>query len=131
MVLEKCSNILSDGGENSIEEKRDELSKLIDDYASEGNFFVGDEFTIVNHFKGLRTIALAYKDFSEEPGDEASDIIQDLTFIGIAGIKDPVRKEVPDAVEKCKKAGIIVRMITGDSIPLSFYCEFSLIEKTF
>lgn len=40
MVLEKCSNILSDGGENSIEEKRDELSKLIDDYASEGNFLL-------------------------------------------------------------------------------------------
>jgi P-type Ca2+ transporter type 2C len=39
----------------------------------------------------------------------------DLVFIGIVGIQDPVRPEVPDAVKACQRAGIRVRMVTGDS----------------
>eukprot|EP00762_Andalucia_godoyi_P004657 ANDGO_03669.mRNA.1 Calcium-transporting ATPase PAT1 len=41
---------------------------------------------------------------------------KELTFIGIVGIKDPVRPEVPDAVFKCRQAGLVVRMVTGDNI---------------
>lgn len=37
-----------------------------------------------------------------------------MTAIAIVGIKDPVRVEVPDAVTKCQKAGITVRMVTGE-----------------
>ena len=33
-----------------------------------------------------------------------------------AGLQDPVRKEVPDAVSVCKRAGIFVRMVTGDNV---------------
>lgn len=36
-----------------------------------------------------------------------------LTCLGIVGIKDPVRAEVPLAVRTCKRAGIVVRMVTG------------------
>lgn len=39
-----------------------------------------------------------------------------LTLISIAGIKDPLRKEIPDAIKKCKAAGITVRMVTGDNV---------------
>lgn len=38
-----------------------------------------------------------------------------LVAYAIVGIKDPVRKEVPDAVATCQKAGIVVRMVTGES----------------
>jgi P-type E1-E2 ATPase len=38
-----------------------------------------------------------------------------MIFLGLLGIKDILRKEVPDAVEACKKAGIRVRMVTGDN----------------
>lgn len=38
------------------------------------------------------------------------------TLIGIVGIKDVIRKEVPDAVALCQKAGITVRMVTGDNL---------------
>jgi len=38
-----------------------------------------------------------------------------LIILGIAGIKDPLKETVPDAVLACKKAGIIVRMVTGDN----------------
>jgi P-type E1-E2 ATPase len=37
------------------------------------------------------------------------------TLISIVGIKDIIRKEVPDAIATCHKAGIIVRMVTGDN----------------
>ncbi|KAF1785214.1 P-type ATPase, cytoplasmic domain N [Phytophthora cactorum] len=40
----------------------------------------------------------------------------DLTCIAIVGIEDPVRKEVPDSIKLCHRAGIIVRMVTGDNI---------------
>jgi len=38
-----------------------------------------------------------------------------LTLIAVVGIKDIVREEVLDAVGKCNKAGVRVRMVTGDS----------------
>ncbi|VDK22292.1 unnamed protein product [Taenia asiatica] len=47
--------------------------------------------------------------------DEAS-LIRDLTCLGIVGIEDPVRPEVPAAIRKCQRAGITVRMVTGDNI---------------
>lgn len=39
-----------------------------------------------------------------------------MTAIAIIGIQDPVRPEVPAAIERCQKAGITVRMVTGDNI---------------
>jgi len=39
-----------------------------------------------------------------------------LTLVSVLGIYDIIRGEVPDAIAVCKKAGVIVRMITGDNI---------------
>eukprot|EP00916_Digyalum_oweni_P001883 GHVL01003643.1.p1 GENE.GHVL01003643.1~~GHVL01003643.1.p1 ORF type:complete len:878 (-),score=127.53 GHVL01003643.1:1661-4294(-) len=73
----------------------------------------------------LRTITIAYKDIkvSEEPNylelNPSTDCFfmeSDLVFLGIAGIRDPVRDEVPAAVARCQSAGITVRMVTGDNI---------------
>lgn len=41
---------------------------------------------------------------------------QDLTLIAIAGIKDPIRPEIPKCINMCGSAGIVVRMVTGDNI---------------
>ena len=41
---------------------------------------------------------------------------QNLIVLAVAGIKDPLKETVPDAVLNCKKAGITVRMVTGDNI---------------
>jgi Ca2+-transporting ATPase len=65
--------------------------------------------------KGLRTICLAYRNYSVLPREDA-DIESELTFLGIVGIKDPVRPEVPDAVRQCRMAGLVVRMVTGDNV---------------
>lgn len=44
-----------------------------------------------------------------------NEVIKDLTCLGIFGIEDPIRPEVPEAIQKCIKAGITVRMLTGDN----------------
>ena len=75
----------------------------------------------------LRTIGLAYRDFPplEAKGDISStssvwdneeDLVNDLTLLGIVGIQDPVRPEVPGCIRQCQEAGITVRMVTGDNV---------------
>ena len=63
----------------------------------------------------LRTICLAYQDYykEEEWGEQHE---QGLVCIGIVGIQDPLRLEVPAAVKACQRAGVTVRMVTGDNL---------------
>lgn len=78
---------------------------------------------------GLRTISIAYKDFIRGPAkdnqvhingqpdwDDEESIVSGLTCLCIVGIEDPVRPEVPRAIRKCQRAGITVRMVTGDNV---------------
>ena len=44
------------------------------------------------------------------------DIVQDLMLIGIVGIEDPLREGVRKAVEGCQKAGVAVKICTGDNV---------------
>ena len=37
-------------------------------------------------------------------------------MLGLAGIKDPLKESIPESVNQCKRAGITVRMVTGDNI---------------
>lgn len=77
--------------------------------------------------QALRTIGFAYKDLKETDGgpnhenkSQGSKIyeIEEANYILIclAGIKDIIREEVPDAVQACNTAGVRVRMVTGDNI---------------
>uniref|UniRef100_A0A671TST7 Calcium-transporting ATPase n=1 Tax=Sparus aurata TaxID=8175 RepID=A0A671TST7_SPAAU len=69
--------------------------------------------------EGLRTICIAYRDLPSNPEpdwDNEAEIVTELTCITVVGIEDPVRPEVPDAIRKCQRAGITVRMVTGDNI---------------
>lgn len=70
----------------------------------------------------LRTICVAYKeiegneDVTTQDKQHVFEIEkQDFTLIALFGIRDILRESVPSAVEKCKKAGIKVRMVTGDN----------------
>jgi P-type Ca2+ transporter type 2B len=66
--------------------------------------------------QSLRTILMAYRDVETNPCEWSDEkLAEDLTLIGITGIKDPLRPEIIDAVKKCKRAGIMVRMVTGDN----------------
>ncbi|GJP61662.1 hypothetical protein CLOP_g18812 [Closterium sp. NIES-67] len=75
--------------------------------------------------EALRTLAFAFRDFDKRTGvgdmpkrDDGSVGVpeDDLVCVGFVGIKDPCRVEVPDSVQQCQKAGIVVRMVTGDSV---------------
>uniref|UniRef100_A0A670YE57 Calcium-transporting ATPase n=1 Tax=Pseudonaja textilis TaxID=8673 RepID=A0A670YE57_PSETE len=106
IVLKKCTNILNSNGELRVFRPRDRdemVKKVIEPMACDG----------------LRTICIAYRDFpaGKEPDwDNENDIVIDLTCIAVVGIEDPVRPEVPEAIHKCQRAGITVRMVTGDNI---------------
>jgi Ca2+ transporting ATPase len=71
----------------------------------------------------LRTLCLAYKKIGAKDDIEAKDEKgvfniekNKLIVVAILGVRDIPRKEVPDAIKKCHKAGITVRMVTGDNI---------------
>ncbi|XP_075052145.1 plasma membrane calcium-transporting ATPase 4 isoform X1 [Mixophyes fleayi] len=106
ILLRKCTKILDQGGEVCPFKARDRdemVKKVIEPMACDG----------------LRTICLAYRDFpagTEPDWDNEGDILSDLTCITVVGIEDPVRPEVPEAIQKCQRAGITVRMVTGDNI---------------
>ncbi len=117
IILSKCSYILTDGGrvEKFSGAAQDRMVKdVIEPMARDG----------------LRTISIAYKDFvpgavsepnqvradAEPDWDNEAKIISNMTSVCIVGIEDPVRPEVPDAIKKCQRAGITVRMVTGDNI---------------
>ncbi len=65
--------------------------------------------------KALRVLAAAFKKHDAEPSSyEPADLENNLTFIGLVGMIDPVRPEVKLAIEQCKSASIRPIMITGD-----------------
>lgn len=107
IILKKCFKILSANGEAKVFRPRDRddiVKTVIEPMASEG----------------LRTICLAFRDFPagepEPEWDNENDVVTGLTCIAVVGIEDPVRPEVPEAIKKCQRAGITVRMVTGDNI---------------
>lgn len=65
--------------------------------------------------RGMRVLGLAYRILPEkiEP-DESPPAPEQLTFLGLIGMKDPPREGVQQAIDGCKKAGMRVLMITGD-----------------
>ena len=65
--------------------------------------------------KALRVLAAAKRDWSAKPADNTPEYLeQELVFLGLTGMIDPVRPEVKAAIEECRSAGIRPVMITGD-----------------
>lgn len=67
--------------------------------------------------KAMRTLAIAYAllDDDQLPINDNQLTIDNLVFIGITAIADPVRAEVPDAIRNSISAGISVKIVTGDT----------------
>lgn len=96
-LLKKCTSYLSDGKIHNI----DEYKNTVEDKNKE----------MANN--GLRVLSFAFKELDYEP-DNVEILEENLTFVGLLGMIDPPRKEVMDAIKKCKNAGIKTVMITGD-----------------
>ncbi|ETW83423.1 P-type ATPase [Heterobasidion irregulare TC 32-1] len=119
ILTDRCSRhvvVEQDGSGEAIETapigelERDNISRTITFYASQT----------------LRTIGICYRDFEQWPpagaryvaNDEVEydDLAQDMNLIGIVGIEDPLREGVREAVANCIKAGVGVKMCTGDNV---------------
>lgn len=99
VILDKCSHIMVDGKKLELtDEKKQEILEKNNEYADEA----------------LRVLALAYREDVSKPFN-ADNIEEDLTFLGLAGMIDPAREEVEDAIATCENAGIDVKMVTGDN----------------
>ena len=80
-------------------DKKDLLLKQIDEMAA----------------KGFRVMGFATRQWDTIPEQPTADTHETgLQFLGLAGIIDPPREEVPDAIAQCRTAGLIPVMITGD-----------------
>jgi Ca2+-transporting ATPase len=88
VLLERCTETNSDA-----------LLKTVDEMASDG----------------LRVLGFGYRYWNEVPLDpDANEVESELQFLGLAGMIDPPREEVVQAVKQCRTAGIVPVMITGD-----------------
>lgn len=64
--------------------------------------------------RAMRTLAVAY---AETTAERCEDALRDpqMLFVAVAAIADPVREDVPAAVARCMKAGIDIKIVTGDT----------------
>lgn len=116
IVLAQCSQMLQDPAvDDSVAPlspaNADTITRLIESYA----------------VRSLRTIGICYRDFESWPpkvarrGEggknevEFEDVFQNMNFIGMVGIQDPLRDGVYHSVKLCQMAGVVVRMVTGDN----------------
>ncbi len=98
VILSKSTHVLEDGVVKELSsEKKREIMARAEEMAS----------------KGLRVLAYAYR-VVDEREVEREDVENKLVFIGLTGLIDPPRPEVPGAIKKAIGAGINVVMVTGD-----------------
>ncbi|GJM84554.1 hypothetical protein PR202_ga00237 [Eleusine coracana subsp. coracana] len=107
MILANCSTFVGASSDGAVKElgaeQRRSLEKVISDMAA----------------GSLRCIAFAYKPQQQvQHGQQSTTKIEDedLTLLGFVGLKDPCRPEVKASILACTKAGVAVKMVTGDNV---------------
>ncbi|MCC3867120.1 calcium-translocating P-type ATPase, PMCA-type [Terrisporobacter mayombei] len=100
VILKRCNKIL-------INNKIEDLSEEIRNKIIKENKDMAD--------KALRVLCSAIRYYEEVPKEITSEALENnLIFVGLTGMIDPVREEVVDAIRECNSAGIRPIMITGD-----------------
>lgn len=101
IVLSKCKEVILEDGTSPVSVFRPEVEGQLLAYQN----------------MAMRTLGFAYKvlDEKEEFDCAAEAEFNDLYFLGIVAISDPIRPDVPAAIAKCQSAGINVKIVTGDT----------------
>lgn len=103
IVLANSNRVASAGGTESVESRRGSIEAKLLEYQS----------------MAMRTLGFAYQilDDNDNAAPYADGRLSgtDLTFIGFVAISDPVRADVPEAVQRCLEAGVDVKIVTGDT----------------
>ena len=103
IVLANSKRVESSNGFATVEESREGIEKKLLEYQN----------------MAMRTLGFAYQLLGENddtaPYENGRLKGTDLTFVGFVAISDPVRSDVPEAVQQCLKAGIDVKIVTGDT----------------
>ncbi len=101
IVLSKCKNVLLDGKQVDTVEYRSTIETQLLNYQN----------------MAMRTLGFAFKIVDEANTEDCVELISknDLSFLGVVAISDPIRPDVPAAVAKCQSAGIGVKIVTGDT----------------
>ncbi len=101
-IIEKSTKIFEDGNIRPITyEDREKILKIMQEMAGDA----------------LRVLAFAFKEFSKDFPVENYNLTNaenELIYVGLVGMIDPPREEVPEAIQVCKTAGIRTVMVTGD-----------------
>ncbi|KAJ5211144.1 ATPase P-type K/Mg/Cd/Cu/Zn/Na/Ca/Na/H-transporter [Penicillium cf. griseofulvum] len=125
MLVKGAAEILASKSTRIVQDPADSLSEapVTDEHRTALDNVMTNYAT-----RSLRCIALVYRDFDQWPPRGAptaetdrnqavfEPIFKDMVMLGIVGIQDPVREGVADAVYTCQRAGVFVRMVTGDNI---------------
>ncbi|MEL7240599.1 MAG: HAD-IC family P-type ATPase, partial [Planctomycetota bacterium] len=101
VIVERCTRKMLDGRVVSLDAAaRTQVGASVTDAAKQGH----------------RVLALAYRDLDASADDMSADELErELTLLGTVAIADPVRPEVSEAIEQCRRAGVQVKMVTGDN----------------
>lgn len=101
IVLGKCKDVILDGRRVDIVEYRSTIETQLLNYQNMAMRTLGFAFRIVEDGEPEDCVALV---------DE-----NNLHFLGVVAISDPIRPDVPEAVAKCQSAGIDIKIVTGDT----------------
>ena len=100
IIMGRCSQILTKDGLHPVDGHRASIERALLDFQS----------------RGMRTLAFAYHDaVAARDGMELEALAHHMTWLGFVAIADPVRPDVADAIAACRKAGILVKVVTGDN----------------
>ncbi|KAJ5917433.1 ATPase P-type K/Mg/Cd/Cu/Zn/Na/Ca/Na/H-transporter [Penicillium verhagenii] len=125
MLVKGAAEILMSKSTRIIRDPTAELSEVP---ITEDNRNTLDTIMSSYTSRSLRCIALVYRDFEQWPPRGAAtqendrnmavfeSVFKDMSIFGLFGIQDPVRQGVAEAVHTCQRAGVFVRMVTGDNI---------------
>lgn len=99
IVLDQCATVLTDDGLKPLADLRAEI----------------EEQLLAYQRRGMRTLAFAYKPIMSEDDLNIENLVKDMIWLGYVAIADPIRPEVPSAVQASRDAGIMVKIVTGDN----------------